>query len=56
MLASKKKINGDILDIGGNIGLSTIGFRSLGFKKNKIFIFEPNFECLKKLRHVQRMA
>tara|TARA_Y100000741_G_scaffold330388_1_gene284948 strand:+ start:653 stop:1462 length:810 start_codon:yes stop_codon:yes gene_type:complete len=53
-LIFKKKINGDILDIGGNIGLSTIGFRSLGFKKNKIFIFEPNFECLKKLRHVQR--
>ena len=24
------------LDIGGNIGLSTIGFRELGFKKNKV--------------------
>ncbi len=30
------------LDIGGNIGLSTIGFRELGFKKNKIMIFEPD--------------
>ena len=30
------------LDIGGNIGLSTIGFRELGFKNNKIIIFEPD--------------
>ena len=29
------------LDIGGNIGLSTIGFRELGFLKNKIIMFEP---------------
>ena len=33
---------GAFLDIGGNIGLSTIGFRVLGFKRNKILIFEPN--------------
>ena len=32
----------DFMDIGGNIGLSTIGFRELGFKKNKIHIFEPD--------------
>ena len=32
----------DFIDIGGNIGLSTIGFRELGFKKNKIHIFEPD--------------
>lgn len=30
------------IDIGGNIGLSTIGFRELGFNKNKIHIFEPD--------------
>ncbi len=30
------------LDVGGNIGLSTIGFRELGFNENKIFIFEPD--------------
>ena len=30
------------LDIGGNIGLSTIGFRELGFFKNKIIMFEPD--------------
>lgn len=42
--------DGDILDVGGNIGLSTIGFRSLGFKKNKIYIFEPNKRnCQQKL-------
>tara|TARA_B100000029_G_scaffold495829_1_gene561290 strand:- start:1083 stop:1910 length:828 start_codon:yes stop_codon:yes gene_type:complete len=32
----------DFMDIGGNIGLSTIGFRELGFKQNKIHIFEPD--------------
>ena len=26
-------------DIGANIGLSVIGFREMGFKKNKIFIW-----------------
>ena len=26
----------DFIDVGGNIGLSTIGFRELGFKNNKI--------------------
>ena len=30
------------LDIGGNIGLSTIGFRELGFLKNRIIMFEPD--------------
>ena len=35
-------------DIGGNIGLSSIGFRELGFKKNKIFIFEPDKNLIKK--------
>jgi len=30
------------LDIGGNIGLSTIGFRELGFLENKIMMFEPD--------------
>ena len=32
----------DFIDIGGNIGLSTIGFRELGFTKNTIHIFEPD--------------
>ena len=35
------------LDIGGNIGLSTIGFRELGFNKNKIHIFEPDKKLIK---------
>ncbi len=30
-----------ILDVGGNLGISSMGFRSLGFI-NKIIIFEPN--------------
>ena len=34
-------------DVGGNIGLSTIGFRELDFKKNRIFIFEPDKNLIK---------
>ena len=32
----------DFLDIGANIGLSTIGFREMGFKSNNIHLFEPD--------------
>ncbi len=43
----------DFIDVGGNIGLSTIGFRQLGFK-NRIFIFEPDkLYCIKKLQKLQ---
>ena len=38
----KKNEKRSFIDIGGNIGLSTIGFRELGFKNNKIIIFEPD--------------
>ena len=38
----KKNETRAFADVGGNIGLSTIGFRELGFRKNKIFIFEPD--------------
>ena len=38
----KKNEKRSFLDIGGNIGLSTIGFRELGFLKNKILMFEPD--------------
>ena len=30
-----------IIDIGANLGISSMGFRQMGFK-NKIFLFEPN--------------
>ena len=30
------------MDVGGNIGLSTIGFRQLGYYKNDILVFEPD--------------
>ena len=43
----ENKKSKDILDIGGNIGISSLGFRQMGFK-NRIFIFEPNFEIYKK--------
>ncbi len=39
--------NKHILDIGANLGISSLGFRQMGFK-NKIFIFEPNFEIYNK--------
>lgn len=32
----------DFIDIGGNIGLSFIGFREIGFRSNKILVFEPD--------------
>tara|TARA_Y100000389_G_C17383026_1_gene475428 strand:- start:135 stop:968 length:834 start_codon:yes stop_codon:yes gene_type:complete len=44
----KKDEKRTFLDVGGNIGLSTIGFRELGFKKNKIIIFEPDKFLIKK--------
>ncbi len=54
-LIFNSNFQGDFLDIGGNIGLSTIGFRSLGFKKNKIYIFEPNTKnCQNKLSLLKR--
>ena len=43
----KKNERRDFIDIGGNIGLSTIGFRELGFNKNNIHIFEPDNELVK---------
>ena len=36
-----------ILDIGASLGISTLGFRRLGFK-NKIYAFEPNYILYKK--------
>tara|TARA_A100001011_G_C14188789_1_gene790281 strand:+ start:313 stop:1143 length:831 start_codon:yes stop_codon:yes gene_type:complete len=39
---------GAFLDVGGNIGLSAIGFRELGFKNNKIHIFEPDNDLIDK--------
>ena len=47
-LLFKKSEKRTFLDIGGNIGLSTIGFRELGFTKNKIIMFEPDKLLLKK--------
>ncbi len=43
----KNVVNKPIIDIGANLGISSLGFRQMGFK-NKIFIFEPNPEIFKK--------
>jgi len=43
----KKNEKRSFIDIGGNIGLSTIGFRELGFNNNKIIIFEPDQYLIK---------
>ena len=45
---------GDFLDIGGNYGQSTVSFRKLGFKKNRIFIFEPNKYLYSNLKRVKK--
>ena len=49
-----KNFEGDLLDIGGNYGQSTVSFRKLGFKKNKIFIFEPNKHLFSHLKRVKQ--
>ena len=49
----KKNERRDFIDIGGNIGLSTIGFRELGFNKNNIHIFEPDNELVK--NHLKKL-
>jgi hypothetical protein len=46
-------VNRHFVDIGANIGLSSLGFRALGFK-NKIFLFEPNPALIPLLRHAIR--
>tara|TARA_B100000900_G_C20556282_1_gene706960 strand:- start:854 stop:1687 length:834 start_codon:yes stop_codon:yes gene_type:complete len=46
LLINNKK-NDSIVDVGGNLGISSMGFRELGFK-NKIFLFEPNKYLFKK--------
>ena len=48
-----RNFNGDILDVGGNYGQSTVSFRKLGFKKNKIFIFEPNKHLFFNLKRIK---
>jgi FkbM family methyltransferase len=43
----KNNLDEVIIDIGANLGISTMGFRQMGFK-NKICIFEPNPEIYNK--------
>ncbi len=43
----KNDVNATIIDIGANLGISTMGFREMGFKNN-IYIYEPNYEIYKK--------
>jgi len=43
----KNSLEKVIFDIGANLGISTMGFRQMGFK-NKIYIFEPNPEIFDK--------
>ena len=43
----KNSLDKHIVDIGGSLGISSLGFRQMGFK-NKIFLFEPNTIIYKK--------
>ena len=52
-LLIKNTDKGDFIDVGGNIGLSVLGFRKLGFK-NKIHIFEPKKYCLNRLTKINK--
>ena len=46
-ILSLKKEKNSMLDIGANNGISSMGFRRLGFK-NPIYLFEPNPYLYKK--------
>ena len=42
------------LDVGANVGTSTLGFIRMGFE-NRIYLFEPNyFLCKKYLRKIEK--
>ncbi len=45
LISKNKKIH-TILDIGASLGISSMGFRKLGFK-DKIYAFEPNYYLYK---------
>ena len=47
MLLCENSKNKVILDIGASLGISSMGFRKLGFK-NRIYAFEPNYYLYKK--------
>ena len=50
-----KNHKGVFLDIGGYIGLSSIGFRVLGYYKYNFYIFEPNTKyCGAKLKLIKK--
>ena len=54
-LLFRKNEKRDFLDVGANIGLSTIGFREIGFRLNKIHLFEPdNILISKYLSKIQK--
>ena len=42
LIVCKNKKENVILDIGASLGISSLGFRQLGFR-NRIYAFEPNF-------------
>jgi len=46
-LLINNKITDSIIDVGGNLGISAMGFRKLGYENN-IFLFEPNKYLFKK--------
>ncbi len=55
-LLFKKNEKRSFIDVGGNIGLSSVGWRVLGFDSNKILIFEPdnylNKKYLYRIKHI----
>lgn len=50
----QNSLNKVIIDVGANLGISSMGFRQMGFQ-NKIYIFEPNPIIFKKyLIHIKK--
>ena len=44
--------SGDIIDVGANHGQSSLSFRKLGFKRNNIYLFEPNRLLIKYIKNI----
>lgn len=44
--------SGDIIDVGANHGQSSLSFRKLGFKRNNIYLFEPNRLLIRHIKNI----
>ena len=52
IFTKKSDKSGDIIDVGANYGQSSLSFRKLGFKRNNIYLFEPNKLLIKYIKNI----